>query len=120
MSDCPFCERVEHGDYEDTDLSHIVTFEPLNPVTSGHRLFVPGIQGQHFTHSHEWAAALVADTMKAAEDYALRQGEDFNLIISRGTSATQTIEHLHVHYVPRREGDGLHLPWTGQREGDNQ
>lgn len=21
---------------------------------------------------------------------------------------------LHVHYVPRREGDGLALPWTGQ------
>jgi histidine triad (HIT) family protein len=24
--------------------------------------------------------------------------------------------HLHIHIVPRREGDGLSLPWTGQRK----
>jgi hypothetical protein len=24
------------------------------------------------------------------------------------------VEHLHVHVVPRRPGDGLPLPWTGQ------
>lgn len=29
--------------------------------------------------------------------------------------ATQTVFHLHVHLVPRRAEDGLHLPWTGQK-----
>ncbi|WP_090946775.1 nucleoside 2-deoxyribosyltransferase domain-containing protein [Nonomuraea jiangxiensis] len=35
-----------------------------------------------------------------------------NVITSRGSAATQTVYHLHLHVVPRVEGDGLPLPWT--------
>ncbi len=35
-----------------------------------------------------------------------------NLITSAGREATQTVFHLHIHVVPRRDGDGLALPWT--------
>jgi histidine triad (HIT) family protein len=37
-----------------------------------------------------------------------------NIITSVGAEATQTVFHLHLHVVPRRFGDGLALPWTGQ------
>ncbi|WP_234318939.1 HIT family protein [Streptomyces sp. NRRL S-237] len=37
-----------------------------------------------------------------------------NLITSKGTAATQSVFHLHVHAVPRQEGDNLPLPWTPQ------
>ena len=37
-----------------------------------------------------------------------------NLITSIGAAATQTVFHLHVHVVPRHEGDGLLLPWSNQ------
>jgi histidine triad (HIT) family protein len=37
-----------------------------------------------------------------------------NVITSRGTAATQSVFHLHVHVVPRVDGDGLVLPWTTQ------
>jgi histidine triad (HIT) family protein len=37
---------------------------------------------------------------------------DYNLITSGGREATQTVMHAHVHYVPRRRGDGLKLPWS--------
>lgn len=37
-----------------------------------------------------------------------------NLITSKGAAATQSVYHLHVHVVPRQEGDGLPLPWTPQ------
>lgn len=42
--------------------------------------------------------------------------DDFNLITSSGRWATQTVKHLHIHYVPRRKDDGLTLPWTGQAQ----
>jgi histidine triad (HIT) family protein len=35
-----------------------------------------------------------------------------NIITSTGSSATQTVFHLHLHVVPRSTGDGLTLPWT--------
>ena len=53
--------------------------------------------------------------MEAAATYArTRWVGPCNLITSVGTSATQTVFHLHVHIVPRHPGDGLKLPWTGQ------
>lgn len=51
--------------------------------------------------------------MESAAAYGEAMGTDFNLITSAGAAATQTVAHLHVHYVPRRTGDGLGLPWTG-------
>jgi hypothetical protein len=42
--------------------------------------------------------------------------ESFNLITSVGAAATQTVRHLHIHLIPRREGDALALPWTGQQK----
>lgn len=36
------------------------------------------------------------------------------VITSIGADATQTVFHTHIHVVPRRPGDGLTLPWTGQ------
>jgi histidine triad (HIT) family protein len=106
---CPFCLRIEHGEYERTKLPSVVRFEPLNPVTPGHMLFVPR---RHVTSAIESPPHFGA-CAEAAAWYGLGQG---NVITSIGSDATQTVFHLHVHWVPRRAGDGLHLPWTGQQQ----
>ncbi len=49
--------------------------------------------------------------MRHAAELAAEVG-DCNVITSRGAAATQTVRHLHVHVVPRRQGDGILLPWT--------
>jgi histidine triad (HIT) family protein len=111
ITECPFCRRIERGEYDAGD-TWSVTFEPLNPVTPGHRLFVsrwhvadalerPEVAGHVMRYAAQWAA-----------------GHDMNpcnLITSAGAAAIQTVFHLHVHAVPRRPGDGLHLPWTGRQ-----
>lgn len=111
--DCVFCVKVEMLDEVFfTSVTQVFRFEPLNPVVPGHMLFVPRV------HCED-AAANPRETgyvMQAASLYAREQEYDFNLITSAGKNATQSIEHLHIHYVPRRENDGLHLPWTGQVE----
>ncbi|QRY62726.1 HIT domain-containing protein [Gordonia sp. PDNC005] len=127
MADCPFCAYAEHWvnpgtEYNvDVDVDGrtvtfdrarpVMWFEPLNPVTPGHMLFVPTY------HAESRAAVAAAAAWRCAYDYATtgdRSGVDFNIIVNAGEAATQTIDHLHVHYVPRRRGDGLTLPWTGQ------
>lgn len=108
MTTCPFCKRISHFDFDRMYGSVVVRFEPLGPVTPGHMLFVPSWHAEHPD------VRAVRAAMGYAESYAQTQGEDYNLITSSGEAATQTIDHIHVHYVPRREGDGLHLPWTEQ------
>lgn len=57
---------------------------------------------------------MVRDALCFAEGAREMPG-DMNLITSRGPAATQTVPHLHLHLIPRREGDGLTLPWTAQQ-----
>jgi diadenosine tetraphosphate (Ap4A) HIT family hydrolase len=40
VTDCPFCDRVERGEF-DYDDRYSVAFRPLHPVTPGHFLVVP-------------------------------------------------------------------------------
>lgn len=112
MADCVFCQRIE-ADQFDLSGYGAVSFEPLNPVTPGHRLFLPS---RHLADARDLGGLNSAMALASswAVDWENNPGrrEDFNLITSAGPAATQTIRHLHVHYVPRRPGDGLHLPWT--------
>lgn len=108
--ECPFCERIQRGEFIQTAVTQVVRFEPLNPITPGHMLFVSDGHYPDATTDPRVTAAVFG---RAAE-YGKGRGT-FNLITSVGLVATQTVPHLHVHFVPRRPGDGLHLPWTGQK-----
>lgn len=110
VTECVFCLVLENGLYVGHDR-RVVSFTPLNPVTEGHRLFIHALHSVDARHE-PWLTGVVFEV--AAQWGRDQVTESFNLITSAGYEATQTVRHLHVHYVPRREGDGLHLPWTGQ------
>lgn len=110
VKSCVFCHRIKNYEFDFEDL-YTVSFEPLNPVTPGHRLFIPK---DHVPNAGISPTA-TANAFFAAAQFAYTEGTEYNLITSAGPSATQTIFHVHIHYVPRRPGDGLHLPWTGDK-----
>jgi len=112
--ECVFCDyRGPSEVMAELDNSYII--DPINPVVQGHRLVVSKAHLRDALHN----ASLTALTMKDAVRFAQGQGYgrdslNVNFITSVGTAATQTVEHLHIHIVPRRENDGIHLPWTEQ------
>ncbi len=109
MKDCVFCQIVE-GEAPATvvaDWVHSLAIVPLNPVVPGHILCLPK---RHVTD----ALAFPASAAVVMEMAATLATKPCNLITSAGPEATQTVMHLHIHIVPRKAGDGLHLPWTGQ------
>jgi histidine triad (HIT) family protein len=116
---CAFCRIAAEQKYVvcwDYSTRHpglqVISFAPLNPVTPGHMLFVPDI---HLETARD-NPMVTGLTFETASRYACQQDEDFNLIVNAGAHAEQTVYHLHVHYVPRRPGDGLDLPWTKQHD----
>jgi histidine triad (HIT) family protein len=105
---CPFCQRINAGEYDYADR-YSVAFQPLNPVTPGHFLVVPR---KHAGSAFE-SPTLAGHAMRFAGFLSNQMGLGAaNFITSAGAAATQTVMHLHVHIVPRHEGDGLQLPWT--------
>lgn len=113
---CVFCEIAagrSPAKHRGTWISTIV-FEPLNPVTPGHLLVAPRTHVQDAAEDPQVTATVMYDAaalvgMLARVD---PRYESANIITSIGAPATQTVFHLHVHIVPRSEGDGLALPWT--------
>lgn len=103
--DCPFCKMFS------TTVLDLIDIEPLNPVVKGHRIIIPREHVRDFTED----AMVTARVAEFAAELAREIGGDFNLITSKGVSATQSVFHLHVHLVPRKNGDGLLLPWTGEK-----
>lgn len=110
---CPFCEILA-GLAPATvvrEWPNAMAIVPLNPVTEGHTLV---ISRDHISDFSAGSEALFWTLMYAAQ-LARELPGDMNLITSRGPAATQTVPHLHLHLIPRREGDGLALPWTAQQ-----
>lgn len=108
---CPFCEYEGPSDVLATfreRLGGVFVIEPIDPVVRGHLLVVSGEHVKDFADMPE----VTGHVMEAAAWYAKTHGGQWNLITSLGPLATQTVGHLHVHLVPRRDQDGLRLPWT--------
>lgn len=114
MSECVFCLIVKGQSPAKIvdDGARWVAFEPLGPHVPGHLLFVPRVHVVSATDS----PSLTAIVFEAAAEYAWHKHlTDVNLLTSVGAAATQTVEHLHVHLIPRGQGDGLHPDWPWLR-----
>jgi histidine triad (HIT) family protein len=122
VTDCPFCGRIGRGEY-DEELSlpgSVAVFEPLNPVTPGHLLVVPFLHVRDAANMPHVTGIVMEHAARLIDHFGYAGRYEANIITSIGPAATQSVEHLHLHIVPRREGDGLRLPWTGQAEREGR
>lgn len=107
---CPFCAIIG-GEAPATVVrrwADAIAIVPFNPVTEGHLLVIPT---QHIWDASE-SPYIAGLAMARAAELAV---PPFNIITSAGQVATQSVFHLHLHIVPRREDDGLALPWWSGR-----
>lgn len=108
---CAFCAIVR-GDAPALVVAQwpdAIAIEPHHPVVAGHRLVIPVAHVRDAAEDPIVTGAVMARAAAMGDGMSLSA---FNLITSKGAAATQTVFHLHVHVVPRREGDGLALPWA--------
>lgn len=113
-ADCVFCDIV--AGRAPAIIVHnwglALAVVPLNPITAGHLILIPKTHVRNYTERPAVSAMLMH---RAAEVAPVPS----NLITSAGSAATQTVFHLHLHIVPRREGDGLALPWDSDHVDPN-
>ncbi len=113
MTGCPFCEYAGPSEIL-ADHGHTIVFAPLDPVTPGHLLVVPRRHVEDFSTDPDESGRVAAVAALHA-----RNLRPCNVITSLGREATQTVKHLHLHVVPRREGDGLALPWAANSHSES-
>ncbi len=104
-TDCPFCPLPTDRIISESDYT--ITIRDGFPVSEGHTLIIPKRHVQSFfeLHAIEKAAVLQAlDEAKEALDKEFSP-DGYNIGINDGEAAGQTVMHLHVHLIPRYEGD---------------
>lgn len=113
---CIFC-KIANGEipsatvYEDQDFRVILD---LGPASKGHALILPK---SHFKNLYEADAETAGKLFPLAGKLgtAMMKGlgaSGFNVVQNNGTSAGQTVFHLHVHVIPRYEGGPEMVAWT--------
>ena len=102
---CPFCtldaSRIEY------ELSQFLVIADGYPVSPGHRLVLPR------RHVHSWFELTPSEVAESIE--AIRwarqeidrehQPDGYNIGINDGAAAGQTVSHVHIHVIPRYDGD---------------
>ncbi|WP_109488544.1 HIT family protein [Occallatibacter savannae] len=105
MSKCPFCQ-VDQSRVVLQSASAIAMRDEF-PLTEGHTLIIPRphVKSLYDLSAEDQLAAwdLVSDVRKnCKQELGIHA---FNIGINDGAEAGQTIEHAHIHVIPRRIGD---------------
>ncbi len=108
---CIFCKIVRKEApasiiYEDEDT---LAFLDIRPLYEGHTLVIPK---KHYIDIFDIPQDLLAQTHKTSKYIApavksATSADGISIIQQNGTAAGQDIFHLHIHVVPRFEGQKL-------------
>lgn len=114
--DCIFC-KIANGEipsktlYED-DMFRVIL--DLGPVAKGHALLMPK---EHAANLYELPDETAAGALVLAKKMAVHMTEKlkcdgFNLVQNNGEIAGQTVQHFHLHLIPRYISDGKNINWV--------
>ncbi|HSE39519.1 MAG TPA: HIT family protein [Acidobacteriota bacterium] len=108
MAECAFCNLPADRIIGETSLT--ITIRDGFPISPGHTLI---ISKRHFCSFFEATPDEERELLKALHDAKAKLDYEFspmgyNIGINDGSAAGQTIPHLHIHLIPRYEGDAKH------------
>ncbi|HEY8758307.1 MAG TPA: HIT family protein [Candidatus Limnocylindria bacterium] len=109
---CVFC-RIASGDLEGNIVyrdARVVAFLDASPLFLGHTLVVPV---DHVATLDDLPPALIGPLFEIVRrtSIAVQQalGADGSFVATN-TRISQSVPHVHIHVVPRNEGDGFFSP----------
>jgi len=105
-TDCPFCHSTPERELLSESATAYAMLDKY-PVSPGHSLIIPKVHiGSYFDLSgkHRTACWLMVDRVKMLLTARFRPN-GFNIGVNIGEVAGQTIPHVHIHLIPRYNGD---------------
>mgnify|MGYP006301236543 CR=1 FL=1 len=118
---CPFCAIVggEAAASVVHETDETLAFADLNPATEGHTLVIPkahaaGLDGLDPAVGGRLFEVGMAVAAAAREALA---PDGINFFLADGEAAGQEVFHVHLHVVPRYEGDDVRFVAEQSRAG---
>lgn len=105
LDTCPFCHPTAGAVFLETSL--VLGLWDGFPVSPGHALIVPrrhfGTWGEATEQERQGLTAAIAEVQRIVGE--LHHPAGFNVGFNDGPAAGQTVGHLHIHVIPRYDGD---------------
>ncbi len=125
MKECAFCAiaRGQAAAGVVADRDEVLAFLDRAPLIPGHTLVIPRAHVETLDDLGEDLIGplfSVVRRVSRAQQRALGAGGSFTAV---NTRVSQSVPHLHVHVVPRRDGDGLFragIVWVRTRYRDGE
>lgn len=113
--DCVFC-RIVRGEIPATVVHQdelTIAFMDIGSVNPGHMLVAAKAHVENiYAVDDELAAALMAGAARAARAIkAALRPQGLSLFQANEPAGGQTVFHVHIHVLPRWDGDGMDLSW---------
>lgn len=102
---CPFCTLPSERIVDQNDLALVI--RDGFPVSPGHTLVIPKRHvGSFFELDQDEVESMLA-LLKAAKVVIVEEfkPDSYNIGINDGPQAGQTVPHVHMHLIPRYQGD---------------
>ncbi len=110
MVDCVFCKIVtgEIPSYKVYEDEGVFAFLDIKPHAKGHTVLIPKKHGvSAFDFEDDVLREVIVGVKRVLERVKeVLQPDGFNVGWNDGTAAGQVVPHLHVHVMPRWNGDG--------------
>lgn len=103
---CPFCHpNVSSSVFAETN--HFRAIYNLAPILPGHSLIIPNTHISSFLSiSDEYMTEMIIFSRKVIRTLEKAfKTSSFDWTLQEGFEAGQTIEHMHIHIIPRKKGD---------------
>lgn len=114
--DCPFCNKQVldyQMFYEDEFVQVLYNYKPM---VEGHCLIIPKRHVERYEDLNpkeiEHLGLVTQKVHQAAK--VVFAVEPYLLLQKNGEEAGQTVPHLHIHYIPRKEGNASLLKFLAQ------
>ena len=113
--DCIFC-KIVNGDipsyclYEDNSFKVILDIEPSS---NGHGLIIPKNHADNLfmLNNDDAAKALIIAKKVSPAIMEVLGCDGMNLLQNNGEAAGQTVNHFHIHLIPRYKNDSTNIKW---------
>jgi len=122
MTTCELCEQIAQGKDVLGQTDDIAILLAQEPASEGHLLVVPK---QHAAIAEQVPNNVISDMFTTANALSSQlfsqlgfQGT--NLLLQNGLAAGQSINHVTLNIIPRKEGDGLNLEWQPKQLSDEE
>ena len=116
---CIFCKIASHEvpSYKIYENDHVLAFLDLSQTSIGHTLVIPK---KHFNNILELDDNSAADVFKVVTYLSKKISKNLdvknlNIINNNGPLAGQTVDHFHIHIIPRYDDDEISFNYPSHK-----